>query len=560
MSLRVSIDWGKTGFHLTPSPVLTPGEHIVPGAPSGIWITPSTGLVPSGVLVPGYRYLSDVTSLVRREGGLSAEYGRDQTTALAPSVAGRGGLVLDNIDRRFSPRNITSPLYGYMKPARPVLISRTISGFSDIYVDDFGDIECSIFRGHTDDTPINPDLDNKSVTLSLVDSLADFRGQTINTSVYSGIRTGEAINLILDACDWSADLRDIDRGATHIPWWWEDNTDALTALEKLVRSEGPPALLHMGADGEVVFRDRHHRLLRAASLTSTQTWGDVDSAPDVIMNLPFRYDEAWSNIINTGTADVEVRVAYEMQDVWTSDSTISLAVGEQKLITASASDPFYDAQTPVAGTDWVVVGGTVTAILFRVSGASATIKLTAIGGAAVISGLKLRARPISVVEPVQVSVRDQASINDYGSRAFPGDLPWCSPGDAEAVLETAVALRAQPLPIINTRFLVGDDVVKASLLNQDLGNRVTITESETAIDGDFYIETIGHELTGEHDHAINFGLEATAMQVEPIFRLDTAGAGADQGFLGSFYIDPGNLLICDSNEAGHRVDEGATAA
>ena len=70
----------------------------------------------------------DVTSLVRRNAGLSFEYGRDQSTALAPTVAGRGGLTLDNVARRFSPRNTGSPIYPNVKPARPVKVHPHHSG------------------------------------------------------------------------------------------------------------------------------------------------------------------------------------------------------------------------------------------------------------------------------------------------------------------------------------------------------------------------------------------------------------------------------------------------
>src|SRR5215207_3491868 len=199
----------------------------------------------------------DVTGQVRaRSNPLSVEYGRDQTTALSPTVAGRGTVVLDNSDRRFSPRNTASPLYGLLKPARPVRITRTI-----------GTSVFGLFDGHTDNQPINPDPDSPAVAVSLVDWLADFNGQNISTPLYRDIRTGEAVHYILDACGWDADRRDIDTGATIISWWWEDGTDALEALEKVVRSEGPPALLTVGAGGEVVFRDRHHRLVREESLT-----------------------------------------------------------------------------------------------------------------------------------------------------------------------------------------------------------------------------------------------------------------------------------------------------
>jgi hypothetical protein len=492
----------------------------------------------------------NVTALVMREqGAVTAEYGRDQVTALAPTVSGRGSLVLDNRDRRFSPRAATllnglpNPLYGKIKPARPVKITRTISATD--YV---------LFLGHTDDNPINPDPENKDVSLSLLDSLADFRGQNVSTQLYSGIRTGEAIGYILDSCGWSSTLRDLDPGNTVIPWWWEDGTDALTALENVLRSEGPPALLTIGADGAIVFRDRHHRLLDSASITSQATWRDRGTIEPVMLRPGFSYSESWANIVNTGSATVDVRVPQELQPVWTSDVTLSLSAGEQKLITASASDPFYGAVAPVAGTDFTVLSGTVTTSLIRSSGASATIIYTATT-AAVITALQLRAQPVTVGYSVQVSALDGTSITDYGPRAFPGDLPWCNPADAQAVLDTVVFQRSRPLPIVQAQFQIGSNLTKAAaILVRDLSDRVTVVEPETALNNDFYVESIGHEYANKFDHLVSVGLEMAPALPSPLFRFDTAGAGFDDGKWGGGLDDPATIFRFDT--AGHGFDQG----
>jgi hypothetical protein len=500
----------------------------------------------------GYGSVGDnVTALVRPiQGAVTAEYGRDQVTALAPTVSGRGSIVLDNRDRRFSPRNTASPLYGKLKPARPVRITRTISATD--YV---------LFIGHTDDSPINP-TDDKNVSLTLIDSLADFRGQTISTPLYSGIRTGQAIGYILDACGWSSTLRDLDAGATVIPWFWADGKDALTALEEIIRSEGPPALLTIGADGAIVFKDRHHRLLDSTSITSQGTWRG-SGVLEPVMQKPFSYNESWANIVNTGSASVDVRTPQQLQQVWTADTTIGLSNGESRLITVSATDPFFNAVPPVAGVDYVLTSGTVTTALTRTSGGSTTIIITAVGSAAVVTGLQLRAQPVTVAYTVQVSASNPDSMTDYGSRAFPGDLPWCNPYDAQAVLSTAVAQRAQPLPIISTRFLLGNNKTKAAaILTRDLSDRVTIIEPETVVNGDFYMESLGHEISDPSgaDHAVTVGSEAAPQEVANVFQLDTTGRGADNGRLASGIDSPTTILLLDSTTSGHRLDEGLLAA
>src|SRR4249920_1122712 len=117
----------------------------------------------------------DVTSRVMERTGVTLEYGRDQSTALAPMVAGRGGFTLNNASGDYNPLNASSPIFGLILPARPVQIIRTVSA-----------TPYTLFEGHTDDTPLNPSLSEKTVQVSLVDYLADFRGYTLSTALYSG--------------------------------------------------------------------------------------------------------------------------------------------------------------------------------------------------------------------------------------------------------------------------------------------------------------------------------------------------------------------------------------
>lgn len=461
----------------------------------------------------------DVTDLVMRsQAPVSVGYGRDQSTALAPTVSGHGSFTLNNQDKRFSPRNTASPLFGKIKPARPVKIIRTLTDTQDVYSDEYSDFfggaggttETVLFIGHTDDSPINPDVDSKTVTLSLVDSLADFRGQTISTALYAGKRTGEAIDIILDQCGWTGG-RDLDDGATVMPWWWEDNTDALDALEKLVRCEGPPALLTIGVDGGIIFKDRHHRLVDAPSITSQDTWYNVTGFGEPVMSAPFIYDEAWRNIINTGLISVDVRTPSAREAVWTLDSPLGFTASETKTFIAATSDPFLNAVVPANNTDYTIISGSISSItLSRTSGASTTITVTAGGGGAQISGLQLRAQPVQVAYTVQVTASDAVSIADYGQRSFPGDLPFCNQYDAQAVLDTAVQLRSEPLPVLSVRFVIGgsNTTRAAATLSRDLSDRVTIVESETVLNDDFYVESIAHEIISEFDHSIIFGAEA----------------------------------------------------
>ena len=494
--------------------------------------------------------LDDVTSRMRggTAGEVAVSFGRDQSTALTPVSAGRGSMTLDNRDKRLTPKNTASPLFGLLKPARPVLLDRTVGGAT-----------WTLFAGHTDDNPINVDREAQSASFSLVDWLVDFKGQQLSTPLYRGIRTGEAIGRVLDAAGWTGG-RDLDLGASWLPYWWAEGTDALAALNDLVRAEGPPALLTVGPSGEIVFRDRHHRITRAASTTSQGTWRAQDTAIPK-MARGFGYSEGWSLIVNSVQASIPVRRPTDLSVVWSTSDTISLSDGESTVISAQGSDPFFGAQAPVAGTDWLALSGVMTATLLRDSGLAAGIKLTATGGPASITNLQLRAVPAPIVNTVTISATDTQSVADYGQRGLPNgaDLPFVNQYDAAAILGQIVATRAQPLTQLQVRFVVGRSSSQfAALQPRAIGDRVTVIEPGSLVNGDFYIESVAHLLRGEEDHEVTFGLEACPATISPVFRFDTAGAGFDQGRFGDGQNVGSTVFRFDT--AGQGFDQGVFAS
>lgn len=468
-------------------------------------------------------------------GALEVGYGREQPSAVYATGVGQGLVVLDNRDKMLTPRNTASPLFGKIKPARPVRVRRTVtgSGTPNTYV---------LFYGHSNDQPLRP-TDEKSVRMGLLDYLADFRGLTISTALYQGERTGTLIGRVLDAVGWTGG-RDLDAGATVVPYWWEEGTDALTALDRLLRAEGPPALLTQGTAGEIVFRDRHHRMFDAASATAQGVWRAAGVEP-VMTARPFEVDEPWSGIVNDVTVNVEERQAQPLDVIWETTDVPIIESGSW-VVTIKTDEPFYDAVC-VEGVDFVnregVPGGTLT--LSRTSGQSLTLTWTPtdVFGA---SRFQIRGRSVPVVRTTQVTASDATSKADYGSRGLPfDDLGWATPADAQRILDTIVAQRKAPLTQVRCRFAVGptaagprsESARRANgVLARNLSDRVTLKVPDAALDGDFYVESIAHSAPGVLEHVVDFGLEAVPPTVAPdgatIFRFDTTGQGFNQGRFG----------------------------
>lgn len=200
---------------------------------------------------------------------LELSYGRDTPRSLNEISPGETNMTLDNSSLEYSPDNTGSPLYGLVKPGRPCIIRATYNGKTH-----------TLFNGFLDDFVLSPSRTDHSLEVSALDLLQKFNEATISTPLYHSIQTGQAVHYILDALGWPSDRRDIDAGATTIRWWWEEQTDAFEALNKVTNSEGPPAFAFISSAGDFVFRDRHHRLLNTESTTSQATF--ISGSPDKI--------------------------------------------------------------------------------------------------------------------------------------------------------------------------------------------------------------------------------------------------------------------------------------
>jgi len=490
----------------------------------------------------------NVTTRFLLRSAAKIEYGRDQVRSLAPPASGKLTFELNNESRDYSPENSSSPLAGNLGPGRQVRMQATVTPTT-----------YTLFQGFLDDYEVLPNLEDRSVKFTALDALAKLRGVTISTDLHQGIRTGEAIGYILDAAGWPAADRDLDSGATYIRWWWEEGTDAFAAVERVLNSEGIPALVTVDVDGNFVFRDRHHRLTRAASITLQATFRDTGTEP--VMTAPLEYDHGWRDIINSVTFSVAERdPAPELSAVWTASGVISIADGETVPLRVEVSDPFIGAIMPEAGTDYTLLSGAVTITLSRTQGASATIFITANGGPATIDALQLRAYPLVVRRTVQIHAEDSTSISKHGRRSLPSEAgaPWAGVHDAAALADIVLAHRAERLPVVRVRLVSANDTRLAQMLGRDLSDRVTIIDAETGLNGEFFIERIEHEVSEGLVHSTVFGCEAVAELPSNLFTFDVAGKGFNDGVFGLGGLsDPDSLFRFDT--AGQGFNQGLLA-
>jgi hypothetical protein len=452
---------------------------------------------------------------------VTVSYGRDTFRTGSPISGGEAGLLLNNISRDYSPENGSSPLAGLVLPGRDVLI-RATSGVTDY----------TLFRGALDDFDLDPAFEGRAISARCLDGLSRLKGTPVSTALHEAIRTGEALDVILDEVGWPADARDLDDGATVMPFWWLGEVDAFDAVMQLVDSEGQPSLVTISADGDFVFRDRHHRILLSASTSSQATWRSSGTEP--LISEPAVYNHGWREIVNAVAYEVPVRQkSTSPEAVWTAPGRLSIAADETLTVTASAATAFADAVVPVEGTDYTATSGSVSIALSRTSGQSISIFVTAVGGAAVVDDLQLRARTVETVTTVRVTVEDTASIETYGRRApnEERDPVWANRYDALAIGEILLGRRAHRLATLSVSMVgAGAPERLEQILTRDLSDRVHLVEEHSGFDGDCFVERIAHTISqGGLEHVGTFGVEAVPAEVATPFTFDLAGAGFDDG-------------------------------
>jgi len=487
----------------------------------------------------------EITDTVLSRNDLQMSMGRDLDRSVGKMQAGSMSLTLDNQDRRYTPNNPTSPLYGYLGPGKPFL-----------FYAEYGGKRFNLFQGFVDDYTIDPTPMNKSVGVSVLDLLGQMSQITLSTKLRKGKRTGELINYVLDEIGWDPEKRDIDQGASVVRYWWVEGGDALQAIIDIVNSEGLPAITYVDEQGNFVFRDRHHRLIDSRSTAiQASIYGDGNEPGMSADN--FSYDIGWKDLINSFDLTISERApSSTLVNVYQSTDTFTVAAGQTYLIKVSGSDPFFGAVAPQLTTDYTLVSGDATVTLSRTSGAATNIQIYSLGGAT-ITGMNLRAYSVPVAQTIKVTGQDDASIQTYGVKSYTDSMPWASANDAYDIMWIYLGHRSDRLPVITYELNNDNNTRMTTLLGTRLSDRVHLVEPETYTNGDYFVEQIQHTISeaGLY-HKASFGCEKVRTQPTSVFTFDDATRGFDAGYFGYSGIDTSStMFILDQSN----LDQGLLA-
>lgn len=497
----------------------------------------------------------DVSGYYLNQPGLQISgIGRDQVRAYAPPAAPSFDLILQNWTGRFSPGG---PIGNFVGRGPQVSLTatwgqgpETLVNDPDTRVDDHdiqanGYDQIELFTGTlmtADHSLTRPNRVVQCRALGTLASLLDKRPAT--TQLYEGIRTSDAITVILDAVGWPVGDRVIDTGDTILLYWWLDGSEtAMSALQTLVASEGAGGAAYEQA-GEFHFEGRQYRAAASRSLVpqwiiaSTQT-GLYNSTPNVnadyvevnddqvLVNgataemlqdvIPTGFTTNPDEVISSAIATINQRTPTAIQKVWEYGQALTLVGLETRTIVAATPDPFRQAVSPQSGIDYTVTAGGLTSLtLLDSSGVTARIQLVAgPSGATVLgqtsNGIQLRAvsLPVTSSQVIRSTIDTSQQAARHASREHDmGMSPEVDPNVALSICNSMVRRYMEERRQAEIRIANIDARHLKAILSMRISDRIIWMQQHGGINEPYWVEQISHDVSpGGGLHIMTLGCE-----------------------------------------------------
>ena len=455
-------------------------------------------------------------------------------------------LVLNNSDKRFSPGNGSSPLSGKLAPFKPVRVQSNDGTTTRIHwvgwiesiqpkVNVYGERTVEIVAAGPMQfykaAETNPDLQENMLTSDIIATLikevvippamtsawilervgnSELNVTTFlaNTTSYSDLDIG-IMTLAIAADNW------VSRGGANDAE--KDTFDVYRAIKDVVAAERGRFLF--SRDGKALFWNRHHLLqggAAAATFDNTMT------------GLEYQYaglDHFKNEVIVV--CHPRAVSASDQEPLWQLEEEVRIPVGDTRTVHAKYQDGsdnriggkdvtltnvkfrFENQSKPdesVYGPNGFTVqdGGVSEGeanVALDAKANSAELKITNVGTMdAYLTSATLRGRKITDFGRMEVQATDAASIVDYGRRTLRLNLPSVDNfDDAETIAQFELYRRSQPRGMAQSLSLRSHGIQggnqHAQQLARTLGDKITVTETQTGHQSDSYIVGEMHKLS-----------------------------------------------------------------
>lgn len=292
---------------------------------------------------------------------------------------------------------------------------------------------------------------------------------------------------------------------------WEPNTSVHSAITQTVEREG--GRFFQRRDGTLQFFRRLHfpaDVLSLVNLTDKSTEMDYEYGADV------------ANIVST---DYQPRSVGTVGDVVALLTQATLAPANSTLAidyrfsdSAGTSIGATALITPAANTDYTAFANSdgtgtnltanLTASITKTAGTAATVTYTNAGAAAFLMPTsQLRGTPLYKYELQVYTATDDASVLEHGKLGFKSAGVQDTITDATTLGDFDLSLYKDAVGRVNSIVFSGwDATLTQTLLQYSIGTRITMHETQTAVNGDWFVVGEQHRLNAG-DYRVQWVLE-----------------------------------------------------
>lgn len=445
--------------------------------------------------------LGRITHLITRRG--RKFYLRGDNQGFEDHQIGEAIIKLDNHDNRYTPTRTSSPLYGKMSEGKfaHVLVKDGASGTAK-----------SVFAGRFKGFRPAGRNDWSHVTMRLKDGWDWLRTAT-TLELQESQSTDTLLGLMLDDVAWPTRWgRDLGAGFGTVPYYWADGVSARNRVNDLANAELGRSWV--GADGALVFRNRHSTMASVATLLQAELDQDIGERPP---------QEMLRNIVRFVA---HPRAVQATGVLWTLQEFPAISAGGEETYWASfaynnETVPAKNIQTLAGGTDYTANtqadgGGTdLTASISIVKedfSESSKLDVTNNHGSLTAYITLLQVRGDAVASPYAVTQVGQAG--DYATNPKSGTFDYEWTQNSANALAFADYLADQlhgfdPFPIVILNHRPGTQ------FDIDLNSRVTLELPYLEISKDYRVGYIEHVWENPAGTAVR-----TKLHLEPFANFD----------------------------------------
>lgn len=485
---------------------------------------------------------------VKADTGVTLDEGRDGAQQLNPPKITAGDFDLSDPLGVYTPTNAGSPYYQRLLPGKPMryqakhgdrqLYRSHIPYRSHVYYRGKG--VWPLARHVLDDLDPDPTVGNRRVKVSTLGWETLLARAVVSIPVMSTPLVSECFTAYLDAVGWPLDKRAISVSDTRLLFYYADERHPWDGMLELLAAEGP-GMFGVRRDGTFYFENRNFRSTATRSTVNQATFYDrIDGQRtryrahslyrshrpyrgriNGLVHTGLKPLNPLKNILNRATFTTRRRaLAVSPSVIWSLGADLDLSSAASRTLIVKPSDPFQNAITPTSPTDYTVAGGTVSVSLSAASGLVAFVTVTKTGGSPIVSGLQLRAQPLTVVgeTTVQNTIDASASIAKYSpipGQNIPITLPiqgWAEidAAQAEAVCNSWV-LRQQELRPLVSFTIVGNDAAHLErILRLRPSDRITLIDAHLGLSDDFWVNAMQLRIADARGSTVELAVLAEA--------------------------------------------------